>query len=98
LPALAVTSSLPSKRRRRRSRRRLSGRSEQLERAHVDRAPSLPAGRLVECVEVMLGDEVVRDARDKVGREPYGLLVHPRPIPDEKGASRTPAGNKGTQI
>ena len=63
------------------------GHREQLHRAHVDRAPSLPAGRLVECVEVALGDEVVRDACDEVGREPQGLLVHPHPVPVRKWRS-----------
>ena len=64
------------------------GHREQLERANVDRAPSLSAGRLVECIEEGFGDKVVRDACDEVGREPYGLLVHPRPIPDANGARR----------
>ena len=63
------------------------GHREQLERAHVDRAPSLSAGRLVEYIEEGLGDKVVRDACDEVGREPQGLLVHPRPVPVRKWRS-----------
>ena len=53
-----------------------------LQHSHVNRAPSLAAGRLlVERVQLGIRDDVVRDVHDHILSEPQRLLLFPSCIP-----------------